>query len=162
MEYVNWAIQWISILNDSMAPVRGDPGAAAAGPWRRRRHYATLIPPSQPLSAKKQPSMMQEEKFMDEDVFLDETLLSTNEESLILHDIDQCQSLATCLSKWTRPPLHADYVSQSRSAMFQKLLIDYIIGESHNDLLPNSFPLMHRISFPSLLLPLPHLEFHLL
>ncbi|KAL2330074.1 hypothetical protein Fmac_017655 [Flemingia macrophylla] len=88
---------------------------------------------------------------MDEDVFLDETLISTNE-----------KSIATRLSKWTRPPLHADYVSQSRSVIvFQQLLIDYVIGESHNDLLPNSSPLMHRISFPSLLLPLPHLGFNL-
>ncbi|KAL2337177.1 hypothetical protein Fmac_011623 [Flemingia macrophylla] len=59
--------------------------------------------------------MTQEEKFMDEDVFLDKTLFSTNEESLILHDIKQCQSLATYLSKWTYPTLHADYVSQSCS-----------------------------------------------
>ncbi|KAL2334336.1 hypothetical protein Fmac_015549 [Flemingia macrophylla] len=50
--------------------------------------------------------MTQEEKFMDEDVFLDETLLSTNEESL-----------ARRLSKWTCPPLHDDYISQSRSIL---------------------------------------------
>ncbi|KAL2347216.1 hypothetical protein Fmac_001216 [Flemingia macrophylla] len=94
-------------------------------------------PPSQPPPAK-QPSMTQEEEFMDEDVFLDETLLSTDEESLILRDIEQRQSLATRLSKWTRPPLHADYVSQSRSVVFQQLEIDYVIGESHKDLLPNT------------------------
>ncbi|KAL2325647.1 hypothetical protein Fmac_024705 [Flemingia macrophylla] len=95
--------------------------------------------------------MTQEEKFMDEEVFLDETLLSTNE-----------KSLATRLSKWTRPPLHADYVSQSRSVVSQFLIFAFPLPLSHNDMVPNSSPLMHRISFPFLLLPLPHLEFNLL
>ncbi|XP_020227444.1 DNA polymerase delta catalytic subunit isoform X2 [Cajanus cajan] len=94
-------------------------------------------PPSQPPPAK-HPSMTQEEEFMDEDVFLDETLLSADEESLILRDIEQRQALATRLSKWTRPPLDADYVVQSRSVVFQQLEIDYVIGESHKELLPNS------------------------
>ncbi|KAL2325644.1 hypothetical protein Fmac_024702 [Flemingia macrophylla] len=58
--------------------------------------------------------MTQEEKFMDEEVFLDETLLSTNE-----------KSLATRLSKWTCPPLHADYVSQSRSVVSQFLIFAF-------------------------------------
>ncbi|XP_020234941.1 DNA polymerase delta catalytic subunit [Cajanus cajan] len=94
-------------------------------------------PPSQRPPAKL-PSMTQEEEFMDEDVFLDETLLSADEESLILRDIEQRQALATRLSKWTRPPLDADYVAQSRSVVFPQLEIDYVIGESHKELLPNS------------------------
>ncbi|TKY73810.1 DNA polymerase delta catalytic subunit [Spatholobus suberectus] len=93
--------------------------------------------PSQPPPAK-QAIMSQEEEFMDEDVFLDETLVSEDEESLILRDIEERQALATRLSKWTRPPLSSDYVSQSRSVVFQQLEIDYVIGESHKELLPNS------------------------
>lgn len=59
--------------------------------------------------------MTQEEEFMDEDVFINETLVSEDEESLILRDIEQRQALANRLSKWTRPPLSAGYVAQSRS-----------------------------------------------
>ncbi|KAL5192349.1 DNA polymerase delta catalytic subunit [Glycine soja] len=94
-------------------------------------------PPSQPPPAK-QALMTQEEEFMDEDVFINETLVSEDEESLILRDIEQRQALANRLSKWTRPPLSAGYVAQSRSVLFQQLEIDYVIGESHRELLPNS------------------------
>ncbi|XP_028229634.1 DNA polymerase delta catalytic subunit isoform X2 [Glycine soja] len=93
--------------------------------------------PSQPPPAK-QALMTQEEEFMDEDVFINETLVSEDEESLILRDIEQRQALANRLSKWTRPPLSAGYVAQSRSVLFQQLEIDYVIGESHRELLPNS------------------------
>nr|O48901.1 RecName: Full=DNA polymerase delta catalytic subunit [Glycine max]AAC18443.1 DNA polymerase delta [Glycine max] len=82
--------------------------------------------------------MTQEEEFMDEDVFINETLVSEDEESLILRDIEQRQALANRLSKWTRPPLSAGYVAQSRSVLFQQLEIDYVIAESHGELLPNS------------------------
>lgn len=71
-------------------------------------------PPSQPPPAK-QALMTQEEEFMDEDVFINETLVSEDEESLILRDIEQRQALANRLSKWTRPPLSADYVAGTRS-----------------------------------------------
>ncbi|KAG5035881.1 hypothetical protein JHK87_010791 [Glycine soja] len=94
-------------------------------------------PPSQPPPAK-QALMTQEEEFMDEDVFINETLVSEDEESLILRDIEQRQALANRLSKWTRPPLSAGYVAQSRSVLFQQLEIDYVIAESHRELLPNS------------------------
>ncbi|KAG5019453.1 hypothetical protein JHK87_015308 [Glycine soja] len=94
-------------------------------------------PPSQPPPAK-QAVMTQEEEFMDEDVFLNETLVSEDEESLILRDIEQRQALANRLSKWTRPPLSADYVAGTRSVLYQQLEIDYVIGESHRELLPNS------------------------
>ena len=74
-------------------------------------------PPSQPSPSTqpKSQALSQEDDFVDEDVFLDETLISEDEESLILRDIEQRQALAFRLSKWTRPPLSHDYLSQSRS-----------------------------------------------
>ncbi|KAJ1391480.1 Ribonuclease H-like superfamily [Sesbania bispinosa] len=93
-------------------------------------------PPPQPSPARQ--ALSQDEEFVDEDVFLDETLVSEDEESLILRDIEQRQALASRLSKWTRPPLSSEYLSQSRSVLFQQLEIDYVIGESHKELLPNS------------------------
>lgn len=71
------------------------------------------VPPPQPPPAK-QALMTQEEEFMDEDVFLDETLVSEDEESLILRDIEQRHALASRLSKWTRPHLSAEYLNQTR------------------------------------------------
>ena len=68
-----------------------------------------------PEQAPKAQAFSQEEEFVDEDVFIDETLVSEDEESLILRDIEQRQALASRLGKWTRPPLSADYLSQSRS-----------------------------------------------
>ncbi|CAJ1974806.1 unnamed protein product [Sphenostylis stenocarpa] len=95
----------------------------------------TAAPPQPPPA--KQPLMSQEEEFMDEDVFIDQSLVLEDEESIILRDIEQRQALAARLSKWMRPPLSADYVAQSRSVIFQQLEIDYVIGESHRELLPN-------------------------
>ncbi|MED6216571.1 DNA polymerase delta catalytic subunit [Stylosanthes scabra] len=97
-------------------------------------------PPSQPSPATqpKTQALSQEDDFVDEDVFLAETLITEDEESLILRDIEQRQALANRLSKWTRPPLSSDYVSQSCSVLFQQLEIDYVIGESHKELMPNS------------------------
>ncbi|XP_058756521.1 DNA polymerase delta catalytic subunit-like [Vicia villosa] len=93
-------------------------------------------PPSQQPPTKQ--ALAPEDEFVDEDVFLDETLISEDEESAILRDMEQRQALAARLSKWTRPPLSQDYVSQSCSILFQQLEIDYVIGESHKELLPNS------------------------
>lgn len=56
-----------------------------------------------------------EEEFVDEDVFLEETLMSEDEESLILRDIEQRQAVSSRLSKWTRPSLSSAYTSGSRS-----------------------------------------------
>ncbi|KAI4317080.1 hypothetical protein L6164_024989 [Bauhinia variegata] len=97
-------------------------------------------PPFQP-SPGPQPKIQafsQEEELADEDLFRDETLICEDEESLILRDIEQRQTLASRLAKWTRPPLSSEYLSQSRSIIFQQLEIDYVIGESHKELLPNS------------------------
>lgn len=56
-----------------------------------------------------------DDEFLDEDVFLDETLLPEDEESLILRDIEQRQDFASRLAKWARPPLSSGYVSQCQS-----------------------------------------------
>ncbi|KAK2656304.1 hypothetical protein Ddye_009356 [Dipteronia dyeriana] len=98
------------------------------------------LPPTK--SQQPTPSKVQalgEEEFFDEDVFLDETLIPENDESLILRDIEERQALASCLSQWARPPLSPAYVSQTQSIIFQQLDIDYVIGDSHRELLPNSF-----------------------
>lgn len=120
----------------------------------------------------KQQATSQEEEFLDEDVFLDETLVET-EDDLILRDIDQRQGLASRLTKWARPPLSDAYKSASKNIrqfpqfellnlykvmifsslccwscnlmfqfvfwvlVFQQLEIDYVIGESNRELLPN-------------------------
>lgn len=130
-------------------------------------------PPQHPSPAPpaKHQALSQEEDFVDEDVFLDENLL--DEDALILRDIEERQALASRLSKWVRPPLSQDYLSQSKGigeskfaamlllgfcilflflfllvgilmcsymyggSVFQQLEIDYVIGESHKELLPN-------------------------
>uniref|UniRef100_A0A0A0KIW2 DNA polymerase n=1 Tax=Cucumis sativus TaxID=3659 RepID=A0A0A0KIW2_CUCSA len=92
-------------------------------------HHPSPAPPP------KHQALSQEEDFVDEDVFLDESLL--DEDALILRDIEERQALASRISKWARPPLSQDYLSQSKSIVFQQLEIDYVIGESHKELLPN-------------------------
>lgn len=79
----------------------------------KKRPTPATAPPSQPPPTRR--AFSQEDEFVDEDVFLNETLFSEDEESLILRDIEQRQALAARLSKWTRPPLSPDYISQSRS-----------------------------------------------
>lgn len=74
-------------------------------------------PTSQPSPANqpKSQALSLEEDFVDEDVFLDETLISEDEESLILRDFEERQALTSRLAKWTRPRLSAEYLSQSCS-----------------------------------------------
>ncbi|KAJ4831435.1 DNA polymerase delta catalytic subunit [Turnera subulata] len=79
------------------------------------------------------PTAAGDEEFVDEDVFLEETLIAEDEQNLLLQDH---QLFASRLAKWTRPPLSQSYVSQSQSIIFQQLEIDYIIGDSHKELLP--------------------------
>ncbi|XP_078157061.1 DNA polymerase delta subunit 1 [Carex rostrata] len=77
-----------------------------------------------------------EEEMMDEDVFLEETLLKYEEDEealLLLRD----ETHSSRLSKWRRPTLSSGYLSSSQSIVFQQLEIDYIIGASHKELLPN-------------------------
>jgi DNA polymerase delta subunit 1 len=80
---------------------------------------------------------LDDEFMMEEDVFLDETLLygDEDEESLILRDIEERESRS---SAWARPPLSPAYLSNSQSIIFQQLEIDSIIAESHKELLPGS------------------------
>ncbi|THG23491.1 hypothetical protein TEA_028792 [Camellia sinensis var. sinensis] len=80
---------------------------------------------------------------VDEDVFLDETLYE--EESQVLRDTEEQQAPSSRLFKWKRPALSQPYQSQSQSIgnfkisfLCRALEIDYVIGESHKELLPNS------------------------
>ncbi|XP_050205560.1 DNA polymerase delta catalytic subunit isoform X2 [Mercurialis annua] len=100
-------------------------------------------PPSTPRpqpAAKLQattPTRTGEEEFVDEDVFLEETLIAEDEENLILRYVEKHEAFASRLTKWARPPLSHAYVSQSQSILFQQLEIDYVIGESNRELLPD-------------------------
>ncbi|KAJ9704128.1 hypothetical protein PVL29_005424 [Vitis rotundifolia] len=92
--------------------------------------------PSQPQPKHQASSSPLAEEDLDEDVFLDETLILEDEH--ILRDIEDRRALASRLSKWARPPLSSAYLSSSQSIVFQQLEIDYVIGESHKELMPNS------------------------
>lgn len=54
-----------------------------------------------------------EEEEMDEDVFLEETLI--DEDAQILRDIEERQALASRLAKWARPALSSAYLNQTQS-----------------------------------------------
>ena len=67
-------------------------------------------------TAQAPPTPPTEEDFVDEDVFLEETLMGEEDvESLILRDVEQRQALASRLSKWARPPVSGVYISRSCS-----------------------------------------------
>ncbi|KAK9292029.1 hypothetical protein L1049_019983 [Liquidambar formosana] len=97
-------------------------------------------PPPPPQSHQPKHQAAMEDEDIDEDVFLDETLLHDyeDEETLILRDIEHRQALTSRLAKWARPPLSHAYLSQSQNIIFQQLDIDYVIGDSHKELMPNS------------------------
>ncbi|GFY91305.1 DNA polymerase delta subunit 1 [Actinidia rufa] len=95
-----------------------------------------LLQNHQPPLQQKHHASMAEEEDLDEDVFLDETLYE--EESQVLRDMEEREALASRLSKWKRPALSQPYMSQSQGVVFQQLEIDYVIGESHKELLPKS------------------------
>lgn len=101
-----------------------------------RKRPATETPPSAPTP--KHLAAMEEEEF-DEDVFLEETLIDEDysEESLILRDMEEREAVASRTSKWSRPAVGEAYRGQNRSIVFQQLEIDYVIGESRRDLLPD-------------------------
>ncbi|KAL1538994.1 DNA polymerase delta catalytic subunit [Salvia divinorum] len=94
---------------------RGPAPPSAATPSPKPKHQAML-----------------EDEELDEDVFLEETLLHYEEED------SQRSALADRLVKWKRPPLSDAYQSQSRNIVFQQLEIDYIIGDISRELLPSS------------------------
>ncbi|KAL0378216.1 UNVERIFIED_CONTAM: DNA polymerase delta catalytic subunit [Sesamum radiatum] len=101
---------------------------SATGNPRKRQQPPTLATPSPQL--KHQAAMEEEE--LDEDVFLEETLLQYEEED------SQRRALADRLAKWKRPALSPSLLSQSQNIVFQQLEIDYVIGDSHKELLPSS------------------------
>uniref|UniRef100_R7WF67 DNA polymerase n=1 Tax=Aegilops tauschii TaxID=37682 RepID=R7WF67_AEGTA len=119
----------------------GRGGKRRAGPPAAPSPLAAKRPQPMPPGAPQPPppaaAAAEEEDMMDEDVFLDETILAEDEAALLLLDRDE--ALASRLSRWKRPALPADLVSGcSRSVAFQQLDIDYVIGESHKEFLPNS------------------------
>ncbi|XVF34040.1 hypothetical protein REPUB_Repub18cG0022900 [Reevesia pubescens] len=111
-------------------PKKRPPPPSSHQPSPATKHQATAPTPPQPFT---------EEDFVNEDVFIDETLLGEEDvESLILRDFEEHQAFSSRLSKWARPPLSNAYISQSRSIVFQQLEIDYVTGESNRDLVPDS------------------------
>ncbi|XP_020112061.1 DNA polymerase delta catalytic subunit [Ananas comosus] len=111
---------------------RGPPPAAAPSPASAKRFQPSDAPSHAPSPPPHGGAAMEEE-MMDEDVFLEEALLEEAEEELLLL---RDEALSSRLSKWKRPPLPESYLSQS--IVFQQLEIDYVIGESHRELLHNS------------------------
>ncbi|KAG0494350.1 hypothetical protein HPP92_005344 [Vanilla planifolia] len=78
-----------------------------------------------------------EDELLDEDVFLEESLLKYEEDEEAFRLL-QDEALASRLSKWKRPALSPSYLSSSENILFQQLEIDYVIGDSHKELLPSS------------------------
>ena len=61
---------------------------------------------------------------MDEDVFLEDTLI--DEDTQILRDFEERQALASRLAKWARPALSSAYLNQTQSIgnlLFSSILI---------------------------------------
>nr|CAB3489373.1 unnamed protein product [Digitaria exilis] len=114
---------------------RGPPPSAPSGAAAKRAHPSPGTPqPPPPAAAAAAPL---EEDMMDEDVFLDDCILAEDEAALLM--IQRDEALASRLARWKRPALPADLATGcSRAVAFQQLEIDYIIGESHKELLPNS------------------------
>lgn len=75
------------------------------------KHRATSNPTPSPATG------TLEDEFMEEDVFLDETLLygEEDEESLILRDMEEREAVSSRLSAWARPSLSPAYLSNSQS-----------------------------------------------
>lgn len=95
--------------------------AATPSPQQQQKHHAVM-----------------EEEDLDEDVFLEETLLQYEEDSQVLRELEESNAIKERLQKWKRPSLSQAYIAQTQSTLFQQLEIDYIIAESHKELLPNS------------------------
>ncbi|KAH7681090.1 DNA-directed DNA polymerase protein [Dioscorea alata] len=116
---------------------RGPPAAGASAPSKRfQGNNAGSHNPS-PAGQQPRPAAIEDE-MMDEDVFLEESIMKYEEDEealLLLRD----EALASRLSRWKRPPLISSFTPSSNSIVFQQLEIDYVISESHKELLPNSF-----------------------
>ena len=87
---------------------------SANGKSRKRPAPPPQPSPANPPPMKQRAASQEEEEFLDEDVFLDETLLET-EEDLILRDVEHRQTLASRIAKWARPPLSDAYKSAAIS-----------------------------------------------
>ncbi|WOG82089.1 hypothetical protein DCAR_0101250 [Daucus carota subsp. sativus] len=48
------------------------------------------------------------------------------------------EAVASPFAKWRRPALSQEYLSHSTNLLFQELEVDYVIGESHEELVPDS------------------------
>ncbi|XP_074567466.1 DNA polymerase delta catalytic subunit [Curcuma longa] len=118
----------------------------AGGNGKRRgvQHSTPPNPPKRSQFDRQNPQPQQppptngsaaEEEMMDEDVFLEETMYQEDEEALILL---RDEALSSRLSRWRRPALSPSYLSGSENIVFQQLEIDYVIGESHKELLLSS------------------------
>ncbi|CAH9062009.1 unnamed protein product [Cuscuta europaea] len=101
-----------------------------------RKRPPSAVTPSPQQQQKKQHAAVEED--VDEDIFLEETLLQYDEDTQVLRELEEKHALAERLCKWKRPQLSQAYLSQSQSIIFQQLEIDYVIGESHKELLPKS------------------------
>lgn len=104
---------------------------------KSKKRGAQSAPAKTPPQKQHATTEIEEDEMLDEDVFLDETLLY-EEEALLLRDMEEREAIALRLAKWKRPAVSQAYLSQSTNILFQQLEIDYVIGESHKELLPNS------------------------
>ncbi|KAJ1274889.1 hypothetical protein BS78_05G094300 [Paspalum vaginatum] len=115
---------------------RGPPPPAPSGAAAKRANPSPGTPQPPPPAAAAAAAGA-EEDMMDEDVFLDESILAEDEAALLMLQRDE--ALASRLARWKRPALPADLAAGcTREVVFQQLEIDYVIGESHKELLPNS------------------------
>ncbi|KAH9310163.1 hypothetical protein KI387_038074 [Taxus chinensis] len=92
-------------------------------------------PPTAPPSAKRFQAAEEEEEYEEEEpVFLEEELLRDEELG------SGVEGLAFRLCKWKRPSLPPYFASStpSQPIVFQQLDIDYIIAESHRQIMPHS------------------------
>ncbi|XP_071914321.1 DNA polymerase delta catalytic subunit-like isoform X1 [Coffea arabica] len=90
-------------------------------------------PASSQHPQQKHHAAMEDDEGDEDNYYLDETPLPLNKE-----DTQALREAEERLQKWKRPPLSQLYTSQSQSIVFQQLEIDYVIGESHKELLPKS------------------------
>ena len=96
-------------MNNGKSKKRGAPAPPAKTP-PQKQHATTEI---------------EEDDMLDEDVFLDETLLH-EEEELLLRDMDEREAIALRLAKWKRPALSPAYLSQCTNIC--ECLIFWICG----------------------------------
>lgn len=82
-------------------------------------------PPLQQPQLKHQTAI--EEEDVDEDVFLEETLLQYEEDAQALRDVEERQALASRLQRWKRPQLSQAYLSESQSISMLKNL-EFLTG----------------------------------